>query len=104
MTETQPVVKTGSNANSAMLVKMFAVVFVAALVGSYGGNVLQSFASPTTGQIINQPVPEVPTPAPSQQPAPDLPSDGPIITQVAANGPTEGSSQAPIVMVEFTDY
>jgi len=80
--------------------KIFAVVFVAALVGSFGGVSLGGITAPTTGEVVQE-TPSTTTPTQQRPPAPS----GTVNTaDLLDDDAFLGDDNAPVTIVEFTDY
>ena len=88
--------------SSPSLGKLFAVVFVAALVGAFvGGGPLANLAG---GGPIITPTPTTSTPtAPSPTPTAPSPSPTVNLADLADDDPYLGSENAPVTIVEFSD-
>lgn len=85
-------------------VKLFAIVLVAALLGSYGGSVLSNGFSPS-GNIVRETPTNNPTPSPTQ-PSPSVPTGGSVkLSDVwDSSDPVKGDPNAPVSIVEFSDF
>lgn len=79
--------------------KIFAVVFVAALVGSFGGVSLGGLTAPTTGEIVQE---TSSTTTPTQQ-RPPAPSGTVKMAELVDDDPFLGDENAPVTFVEFSD-
>ncbi|MBI4021357.1 MAG: DsbA family protein [Candidatus Aenigmarchaeota archaeon] len=78
--------------------KTFAIMFVAALLGSYAGGSLSGFA--VSGNAVGQ-VAAAPTPTPTPTPT----AAGTIaLAGLEDNDPVLGSDDAPVTIIEFSDF
>ena len=107
--ETAPApVKAEQRAGGMSLGKVFVIVFVAALVGSFSGVMLGGLPFQTTGNVVRDtnPTPTAPTAPQQPNPNPVAPTDGGTVSMssILDDDPFFGSADAPVTIVEFSDY